>query len=147
QSAIESFRAGFSPDTRDNLRVEMNENGLPKTVINTAGPLSAQQSGPPDSIARDFLADHSTMFGLNRNQIFEMKLRGEDNDQDTTFLNYEQMFDGIRVFQGQVQVVINKGQVLSVNEGQMITETELSTNPTFSEVEGLQKAFQFAGVQ
>src|SRR5262249_17759245 len=69
QSAIESFRAGFSPDTRDKLRVVMNEVGLPKMVFNPAEPLSGPQSGPPASIAQDFLADHSAMFGLNRNQI------------------------------------------------------------------------------
>src|SRR5262245_8572378 len=148
RSAIESFRAGFSPDTRDNLRVEMNEDGLPKMVINTAGPLSGPQSGPPDSIARDFLADHSTMFGLNRNQILEMRLNNADNDKGTTFLNYEQEIDGIRVFQGHVQVAVDgDGQVMSVNGGQLIPGTVISTIRKFSEVEGLQKAFQFAGVQ
>ena len=40
QSAIESFRAGFSPDTRDNLRVVMNDVGLLKMVINPEGQLS-----------------------------------------------------------------------------------------------------------
>jgi extracellular elastinolytic metalloproteinase len=148
QNAIESFRERFSPDTRDNLRVVMNDVGLPKMVINTEEPLSAPQSGDPDSIARDFLADHSAMFGLNRNQIFEMKLRNEDNDRGTTFLNYEQMIDGISVFQGQVQVAINaKGQVTSINEGLVIPEAGINTTPRLSESEGMQRAFQFAGRQ
>src|SRR5262249_35856929 len=102
QNAIESFRDGFSPDARNNLRVVMNDVGLPKMVINTQESLSAPQQGDPDSIARDFLANHSAMFGLNRNQILEMKLMSEDKDQDAIFLNYEQMIDGIPVFQGQV---------------------------------------------
>src|SRR5262245_24176831 len=148
QNAIESFREGFSPDARNTLRVVMNDVGLPKMVINTEEPLSAPQSGQPDSIARDFLADHSAMFGLNRNQIFEMKLRNEDNDQGTTFLNYEQMIDDIAVFQGQVQVAINaKGQVTSINEGMVIPEAGINTNPRLSEIEGMQRAFLFGGRQ
>src|SRR5262245_2499224 len=148
QNAIESFRAGFSPDTRDNLRVVMNEVGLPKMVFNTEEPLSPPQTDDPELIARDFLADHSAMFGLNRNQIFEMKLRSADKDKGTTFLNYEQRIDGLSVFQGQVQVAVNEnGQVMSVNEGQVISGTVISTIPTLSEEEGLLRAFEFAGRQ
>jgi Zn-dependent metalloprotease len=148
QNAIESFREGFSPDARNSLRVVMNEVGLPKMVVNTAEPLSARQSGNPDSIARDFLADHTTMFGLNRNQILEMKLKNEDKDEGATFLNYEQRIDGIAVFQGQVQVAINtEGQVISINEGQVIPDAGINTNPRLSEIAGMQRAFLMAGRQ
>jgi hypothetical protein len=148
QNAVESFRERFSPGARDNLRVEMNDVGLPKMVTNIEEPLSDPQSGQPDSIARDFLADHPAMFGLNRNQIVEMKLKSEDDDRGTTFLNYEQMIDGVPVFQGQVQVAVNaKGQVLSINEGLVIPDAGIDTNPRLSEGEGMQRAFQFAGRQ
>jgi Zn-dependent metalloprotease len=148
QNAIESFREGFSPGARNSLRVVMNDVGLPKMVVNTAEPLSAPQSGNPDSIARDFLADHTTMFGLNRNQILEMKLKNEDKDEGATFLNYEQMIDGIAVFQGQMQVAINaKGQVISINAGLVIPDAGINTNPRLSESEGIQRAFLMAGRQ
>ncbi|HEV2668667.1 MAG TPA: hypothetical protein VG324_27365, partial [Blastocatellia bacterium] len=148
QNAIESFRERFSPDAREKLRVVMNDEGLPKMVINTEEPLSAPQSGQPDSIARDFLGDNSAMFGLNRNQIHEMKLKNEDNDHGTTFLNYEQMIDGIAVFQGQVQVAINaEGQVISINEGLVIPDAGINTIPRLSESEGMQRAFLLAGRQ
>jgi extracellular elastinolytic metalloproteinase len=148
QNAIESFRERFSTEARDNLRVVMNDVGLPKMVINTKEPLSAPQSGQPDSIARDFLADHPGMFGLSRNQILEMKLMNEDNDRGTSFLNYEQMIDGVAVFQGQVQVAVNaKGQVISINEGLVIPDAGINANPRLSETEGIQRAFQFAGRQ
>jgi extracellular elastinolytic metalloproteinase len=146
QNAIESFRERIPPEARDNLRVVMNDVGLPKMVFNIEGPLSAPQSDKPDSIARGFLADHSAMFGLDRSQIFEMKLMNEDNDQGTTFLNYEQMIDGIHVFQGQVQVAVNAdGQVLSINEGLVIPDTRINTTPRLSESEALQRAFLLAG--
>src|SRR5262249_8493360 len=148
QKAIKSFRERFSPDARNRLRVVMNETGLPKTVFNIDEPLSAPRSDQPDTIARDFLVDHPAMFGLDRNQILEMKLMNEDNDQGTTFLNYEQMIDGIPVFQGQVQVAINVGgQVISVNEGLVIPDRGIDTTPRLSEGEGMQRAFLFAGRQ
>src|SRR5262249_670873 len=134
QKAIKSFRERFSPDARNRLRVVMNETGLPKTVFNIDEPLSAPRSDQPDTIARDFLVDHPAMFGLDRNQILEMKLMNEDNDQGTTFLNYEQMIDGIPVFQGQVQVAINVGgQGISGNEGLVIPEPGIDTTPRLSE--------------
>lgn len=148
QNAIESFRERFPPEARDNLRVVMNDTGLPKMVFNSKGPLSAPQSEEPDSIARGFLADHPAMFGLDRSQIFEMKLKNMDNDRGATFLNYEQMIDGIPVFQGQVQVAVNAdGQVLSINEGLVIPDTIINTTPRLSEREGMQRAFLFSGRQ
>jgi Zn-dependent metalloprotease len=49
--------------------------------------------------------------------------------EGATFLNYEQMIDGIAVFQGQVQVAINaKGQVISINEGLVIPDAGINTN-------------------
>src|SRR5262249_44859413 len=114
----------------------------------TGEPLSAPRSEQPDSIARGFLAAHPAMFGLNRSQILEMKLKNEDNDQGTTFLNYEQMIDGVSVFQGQVQFAVNaEGQVLSINEGLVIPAAGIDTNPGLPESEGIQRAFLFAGRQ
>jgi extracellular elastinolytic metalloproteinase len=148
QNAIESFRERFSPEAREKLHVVMNDTGLPKMVFNIEEPLSAPRSEQPDSIARGFLADHPAMFGLDSAQILEMKLKNEDNDRGATFLNYEQMIDGIAVFQGQVQVAVNAfGQVISINEGQVIPNTIINTAPRLSEREGMQRAFLLAGRQ
>src|SRR5262245_28944575 len=87
QKAIESFSAQLSSDARNNLQVVMDDTGLPKMVFNRKEPLSAPRSDEPDSIARDFLADHATMFGLNKSQVVGMKLKNKDNDEGATFLN------------------------------------------------------------
>ncbi len=146
QNAIESFRQRIPLEARDNLRVVMSDTGLPKMVFNIEGPLSVPQSDLPDSIARGFLADHSAMFGLDRGQISEMKLKNADNDNGTTFLNYEQTVDGIPVFQGEVQVVVNaNGQVISINEGLVIPDPRIDMAPRLSESEGMQMAFLHAG--
>src|SRR5215468_10157070 len=146
QKAMESFSAQLSSDARNNLQVVMDDSGLPKTVFNRKEPLSAPRSGEPDSIARDFLSDHATMFGLNKSQVVEMKLKNKDNDEGATFLNYEQTIDGIPVFQGQVQVAINSaGQVMSVNAGLVIPNAIMNTTPRLSESEGLAQAFLSTG--
>jgi hypothetical protein len=146
QKAIESFSAQLSSDARNDLQVVTNDVGLPKMVFNHKEALSAPKSGDPDSIARDFLAGNATMFGLNKSQIVEMRLKNEDNDEGATFLNYEQTIDGIPVFQGEVQVAINSaGQVMSVNEGLVIPNTRMNTIPRLSESEGLSQAFLAAG--
>jgi len=80
QKAIESFRAQLSSDARNNLQVVMDDTGLPKTVFNRKEPLSAPRSDEPDSIARDFLSDHAPMFGLNKSQVVEMKLKNKDKE-------------------------------------------------------------------
>jgi Zn-dependent metalloprotease len=146
QKAVESFSAQLSSDARNDLQIVMGDSGLPKMVFNRKEPLSAPRSGESDSIARGFLADHSTMFGLNKSQIVEMKLKNEDNDEGATFLNYEQTIDGIPVFQSQVQVVVNSaGQVMSVNEGLVIPNAGMNTTPRLSESEGLAQAFLSTG--
>src|SRR5262247_3881588 len=146
QKAIESFSAQFSSDARRDLQVVMDDSGLPKTVFNRKEPLSAPRSGEPDSIARDFLSDHATMFGLNKSQTVEMKLKNNDDDEGATFLNYEQTIDGIPVFQSQVQVAINSaGQVMSVNEGLVIPNVIMNTTPRLSENAGLAQAFLSTG--
>src|SRR6266536_106184 len=146
QKAIESFSAQLSSDARKDLQVVMDDSGLPKMVFNRKEPLSAPRSGEPDSIARDFLAGHATMFGLNKSQIVVMKLKNEDNDEGGAFLNYEQAIDGIPVFQSQVQVAINSaGQVMSVNEGLVIPNAIMNTTPRLSESEGMAQAFLSTG--
>ncbi len=148
RNAMESFRNRFSANARARLRVTMNEAGLPKMLFHPDQPLSGPQAGQPDAVARNFMAANAAMMGLNRSQMREMKLKHEDRDQGTTFLNYEQMIDGIPVFQGQVQMAIDgKGQVMSISEGMLIPNAQMSTTPAMAEPEALQKAMLFAGKQ
>ncbi|HKX28443.1 MAG TPA: M36 family metallopeptidase [Blastocatellia bacterium] len=146
QRAIDTFRNQLAPGAREQLRVTMNEAGLPKMFFNTAAPISLPQVGSPDTIARGFLAAHPEIFGLTQAQVREIQIGNEDHDQGTTFLNYHQTAGGITVFQGQVQVTVNPiGQVLSVNEGLLVPELNMDTTPKLSELEGLQQAFVAAG--
>jgi extracellular elastinolytic metalloproteinase len=144
--SVERFRAGLSPAVRDNLHVEFNEAGVPKSFFNYDAPLSAAQAGSHDSVARDFLAANTGIFGLTAGDVRALKLENVDNDGGISFLNYEQTINGITVFHGHVQVAVNAaGEVLSVNEGMLIPDGKVKTKTKISEAKALRKALQYAG--
>jgi hypothetical protein len=147
-NAIENYRSSLSPETRDNLRYEINEAGVPKAFFNLTGPLSRPSAGSPDQIARGFLVKHGAIFGLTRREVRRLKLENEDNDQGITFLNYVQTIGGVAVFQGQVQIAISlQGEVLSVMEGLIIPDGRVDTTPSLTERAALAEAFGYAARQ
>src|SRR5687767_14580128 len=108
--------------------------------------LSEPQSDTADNIARNFLKRHNSLFALSRASIEELKLENEDNDQGTTFLNYTQTAGGLKVFEGQVQVVVNKnGEVLNVREGFLVDGPPARRNGVMREANAIAQAFEHAG--
>jgi len=147
-NAINNFSAALASQTRTDLRYEMNEAGVPKSLFNLAGPLSPPQAGSANRIARDFLNRQGDIFGLTRRDVRRLKLEGEDQDQGVTFLHYRQTIDGIDVFQGQVQIAVGAaGEVLSVMEGLLLPNSRIDTTPTLTEEDALTAAFQYSGRQ
>jgi Zn-dependent metalloprotease len=145
-SAVEQLRSSHAAEKAANLRAVLNETGAMKNFFIDGGTLSEPQSDTADNIARKFLERHSSLFALSRASIQELKLENEDNDQGTTFLNYTQTVGGLKVFEGQVQVVVNKnGEVLNVREGFLIDGPPVKRNGAMSEEKALVKAFEHAG--
>ncbi len=148
RSAIENFRASLSPETRDGLRYEINEAGVPKAFFNLSAPLSRPSAGSADEAARSFLRKHRDVFGLTSRAVNRLKLENEDNDEGTIFLVYNQMVGGVKVFQGQVQVAVNSSrEVLSVMEGMLVPNSGVDTTPALTEQEGIAAAFRYAARQ
>src|SRR5436853_631192 len=77
-NAINNFSATLASQTRTDLRYEMNEAGVPKTLFNLAGPLSQPHAASADRIAREFLNRQGDIFGLTRRRVPRLKLGGED---------------------------------------------------------------------
>lgn len=145
-SAVEEFRSSHAPEKAANLRAVVNEAGAMKNFFIDGGTLSEPQSDTADNIARRFLARHNSLFALSGAGVEELKLENEDNDQGTTFLNYTQTVDGLKVFEGQVQVVVNKnGEVLNIREGFLVDGPPLRRNGAMSEAKAIAKAFEHAG--
>ena len=144
--AIESFREILPAG--DNLRYEINDAGVPKSFFNLSGPLSEPADGSASQIARSFLRKHTRIFGLKGGDIRRLELENEDPDQGVTFLNYVQTINGVKVFQGQVQVAVTaKGEVLSVMEGEIILDGAVDVSPALTETEAITEAFKYAGRQ
>ena len=145
-AAVDNFRAGLRPDAARNLHAEVNEAGAMKNFFIEGAALSEPEWDTPDNIARNYLKRQASVFALTEAGVNELKLEKEDNDRGTTFLDYAQTIGGIKVFEGNVKVVVNpSGEVLSVREGFLITNQKPKLKPALKEAQGIAKAFEHAG--
>jgi len=144
-AAVDQFR-NARPDVAQKVRAVANETGAMKNFFIDGSALSEPESDTPDDIARGFLNRHADLFAIKAADNASLKLVKEDNDHGTVFLDYTQTVDGIKVFQGQVQVVVSKdGEVLSVREGFLVDNQQVKLKPGLSEADGIAKAFEYAG--
>lgn len=145
-AAVEQFRSSVKAEHAKNLRAVVNEAGAMKNFFIDNGTLSEPQSDTADNVARKFLARHNSIFALSEANDDQLKLENEDNDRGTHFLNYTQTVGGLKVFEGQVQVVVNKnGEVLNVREGFLLDGPPRKRNGAMSEAKAIAKAFEHAG--
>jgi Zn-dependent metalloprotease len=145
-AAVENFRAGLGAQRARNLRAEVNEAGALKNFFVEGAALTGPQSDLPDNIARGFLRRQAALFGLSNAAVSGLRLDNEDNDQGTTFLDYVQTVGGLKVFEGDVKVVVGRaGEVLNVRQGFVVNSQKASLRPSLSEAEGIAKAFEHAG--
>jgi Fungalysin metallopeptidase (M36)/Fungalysin/Thermolysin Propeptide Motif len=146
-SAVGQFRSSLRAENAANLRAVVNEAGGMKNFFIDGATLSEPQSDTADNIARRFLERHRrSLFAIPGAGIEELKLENEDNDQGTTFLNYIQTAGGLKVFEGQVQVVVNKnGEVVNVREGFLVDGPAVRRRGAMNEARAIAKAFEHAG--
>lgn len=145
-SAVDKFRSKLRPETANNLRAKANETGAMKNIFILGETLSEPQSDTADNIARGFLNRNEKLFALRSADEANLKLTNEDRDRGTVFLEYAQTVGGLKVFDGQVQVVVNKnGEVLSVREGFLVEGQTADLNPTLDENQGVRRGFAYAG--
>jgi Zn-dependent metalloprotease len=147
-SAVENFRAGLGASGAKKLRAEVNEAGGLKNFFVEGAALSAPQSNTPDNVARGFLKKQAALFGLSNADVNALKLEKEDDDQGTTFLDYTQTVGGVKVFEGNVKVVVGRGgEVLNARQGFVVNGQKVNPTPALSEADGIAKAFEHAGRQ
>ena len=145
-SAFDNFRSRLQPQNAGRLRAVMNETGAMKNLFVDGGTLSESQSDTADNIARGFLKGNGPVFSLSDADVSNLTLTNEDVDTGTTFLKYVQTIGGIKVFEGSVQVVVNRnGEVLSVREGFLVSGQTAKLKPAVSEAKGIAKALEYMG--
>ncbi|HKB66589.1 MAG TPA: M36 family metallopeptidase [Pyrinomonadaceae bacterium] len=145
-AAVDQFRSNVKSQDTGNIRATVNETGAMKNFFIEGATLSAPQSDTADNIARRFLKQNASLFALSGHDVAGLEIINEDNDRGTTFLKYVQTLGGIKVFEGEVQVVVNKnGEVLSVREGFLVSDQTVTLSPAVRETEAIAKAFEYAG--
>ena len=145
-SAVEQFRSSLGAERAANLRAVVNEAGAMKNFFIDGATLSEPQSDTADNIARKFLARHNSLFALSAAGKDDLKLENEDNDQGTTFLSYTQTVGGLKVFEGEVNVVVNRnGEVLNVRQGLLADGPPARRRGAMNEASAIAKAFEHAG--
>jgi Zn-dependent metalloprotease len=145
-TAVENFRGDLGASVGQRLRAEVNETGALKSLFVDGGTLTGPQADLPDNIARGYLKGRASLFGLTTAGVNSLKLEKEDNDRGTTFMDYAQTVGGVKVFEGNVKVVVGRsGEVLNVREGFLVGSQKVNTNPTLTETEGLTRALGHAG--
>jgi len=145
-AAFDNFRAGLRPEKAQNLRAEVNEAGAMKNFFIDGASLSEPEWDIPDNIARKYLKRNPALFALSDANVDDLKLEKEDNTRGTIFLDYAQLVGGIKVFEGNVKVVVSpNGEVLSVREGFIVTNQKVKLKPALDEAQGIARAFEHAG--
>lgn len=143
--AVDQFRNSRA-EAAQNLRAIANETGAMKSFFIDGATLSEPQSDSADNIARRFLNRHASLFALTPGDVANLHLAKEDNDRGTVFLDYFQTLGGYKVFEGQVQAVVNRnGEVLSIREGFLVEGAAGKLKAVLSEAEGIATAFAYAG--
>jgi len=145
-TALEQFRGRLNNEDRHNLRAVVNDTGAIKNLFVDGGALSEARSESVDNVARGFLKNNNELFALSSADVTNLQVTKEDVDQGTTFLDYVQTVGGLKVFEGQVQVVVNKyGQVLNVREGFLVDQPPAKLKASLSEQKAIAKALEYSG--
>ena len=145
-AAVARFRSKLNSAVAHKLRAKANETGAIKNLFIEGATLSEPRSETADNIARGFLSRNNGLFALRRADADNLRLINEDSDRGTTFLEYAQTVGGLKVFEGRVQLVVNKnGEVLSVREGFLVDGQTADLNPAVDENQAIVKAFAHAG--
>jgi hypothetical protein len=147
-AAVAALRATM-PGQPDGLRVDLLPTGLAKQVLNFGGMLAEPMPGTPDEVAREFLAHNAALFGLDAADAAGLKVAMKDVDSASgvTFLKYEQVVNGVRVFNSEISVAVSpKGEVAIVTAGQLVQGAAVSA-PALSKEEAIVRAFAHCGAE
>lgn len=97
--------------------------GITKILFNRGGYLTAPDSRADAlSLAVGFVSSNATALGLSDADVFEYSIRDNVHTEATgaTRIYMQQMLDGVPVYNGLLQVNINReGRIMSVNNGYM----------------------------
>jgi hypothetical protein len=149
RKAVDALRSKI-PGSPESLWVDLMPSGTPKSVTSFEGPLTEARVGSPDAIARGFLTENSTLFGLSAREVRKLRVTMDNLDESTgiTYMKYVQTIRGIDVFDSEIGVTVGaKGEVWIVNQGQIIPGADVQFRPTLTMEDAIESAFGYCDSQ
>lgn len=148
EAAVRAFREASAPGAGEEIRIVLNEFGLPRSFWREQGALSAPSQKAPEEIAREFLRAHSAILPFSPEEIENLSLTGKHQAGGLTYLRFHQTVNGIRVFQGQVRITLNRaGQVVEAGVGSVIPQASLGRGMRLSPEEAVRAAYRTLGLE
>lgn len=157
--AFETSPSAKQVDALDYTRKQMpaltarfnKQTGVTKILFNRGGYLT-----PPDNrtdvmnLAIGFVSSNATALGLSSGDVFEYRISDNVHTQTTgaTRIYMQQMLDGIPVYNGLLQVNINRdGRIMSVNNTYMpnLATSRNNASPLLSPAEAALSAARHLG--
>ena len=117
---IEAFRTARLA-AQPGIRIVPNRHGLPQLFVRDGSALTAASTRDPDQIARNFLRANNAAFPFTETEVAELRVAVRDVAPDGTHLVYNQTFNGIDIFEGQIKFTLGKaGEVMQVGCGDVL---------------------------
>lgn len=144
---VDQFRNTF-PD----LMVRFNpKTGGVSTLFSPSGPLTAVSNQSPGTIARRFVADHATLFGLKDSDLQESRISRDygSSISGVTYVTLQQQLNGLDVFGAVMTISVTAdGRVLKAGGAmeQGLVHGVLSSTPLVQSPDAVGIAANQAGV-
>ncbi len=137
RQALDRLRQGLD----DSMKETFDPNsGVTRTLSNPTGYLSDPHGGDPTDIALEFVRTNFDLLGLKRGDVDEFEITDlvESSTTGTTHVYLRQKHQGIPVYNGQLQIHVNRdGRILSITNAFM-PNLRVSLKPLFAGITAVQ---------
>ena len=128
-SAINDFRQQFGDEMKVRVRPET---GIPASIH---GQRITKYRGTPEQIARAFITEEKTMFGIRDPQRDIEVVKSVYSEKLGTIITFEQRYNSIPVlYSCYIIGVDNDGSIYCIN-GRYFPDVQLDTNPNITAVQ------------
>jgi uncharacterized protein (TIGR03437 family) len=123
--------------------------GTPSRVVNLERPLAEGRGADAEEAARDFLRERREMFRLRHDEVKDLRLarRFESKHNGLTHLTLEQRVSGVEVFQGRLNVHLDRDGAVRAASGELIPDAARHVNlaePRLASADALRLAAVYA---
>ena len=126
---------------------------VPHHLFSLSAPLSPKPQNPnddPPTIARRFVAANHGIYGIEQSELDDARIAADERNQGFSRVALEQRVSGLRVFDGEMLVVLDAdGRVVSASGSfiPQLAQRRLVSVPVLSVADGLTRAAMACGAK